>query len=84
MVDWLTEGELLERVGLSRAELRWFEEQFGEQMRFLIRRQGEGQNTYNPDAVALLRGLSAMVSQGATPEQIKGWFGLAASHEAKP
>lgn len=83
MTAWLSEGELLEQVGLSRMELRWFEEQFREQMRFLIRREGVGPATYNPDAVALLRGLSAMVSQGATPDQIKGWFGLAASREEK-
>lgn len=83
MADWLTEEELLTQVGLSRAELRWFEEQFREQMRFLIRREGEGPVTYNPDAVAMLRGLAAMVGQGATPEQIKGWFGLAASKDEK-
>jgi hypothetical protein len=79
MVSWLTEEELLEQVGFSLPELRWFEEQFREQMRFLIRREENGCATYNPDAVALLRGLSAMVGQGATPAQIKGWFGLAAT-----
>lgn len=83
MTSWLTEAELLDQVGLSRTELRWFSEQFREQMRFLVRKEGAEPEVYNPDAVALLRGLSAMVSQGATPEQIKGWFGLAASREEK-
>lgn len=83
MATWLTEQELLERVGLSRAELRWFEEHFREQMRFLIRREGAGTVTYAPDAVAMLQGLSAMIAQGATPDQIKGWFGLAATQDEK-
>lgn len=84
MAGWLTEEELLEQVDLNQAELRWFEEQFREQMRFLIRREGNGPAAYAPDTVAMLRGLSAMVAQGATPDQIKGWFGLAATRQEKP
>lgn len=84
MGGWLTEQELLERAGLSQPELRWFEEQFREQMRFLIRREGAGAVTYAPDAVAMLQGLAAMIAQGATPDQIKGWFGLAATRDDKP
>ncbi|MFZ5814132.1 MAG: hypothetical protein ACOY93_02345 [Bacillota bacterium] len=83
MAGWLTEQELLEQVGIEQAELRWLEEQFREQIRFLQRREGEGPLLYAPDAVALLRGLSTMTSQGATPEQIKGWFGLAATRQEK-
>lgn len=74
---WISESELLELVGCSRAELRWLEGQFQEQMRLLTRREPGGSVRYAPDAVAFLRGLHAMVMQGATPAQIKGWFGLA-------
>jgi|GEM_PF-2557048 len=81
--SWLSEAELLEQVGLSTDELRWYEEQFAQQMRYLKRAEGVS-TWYNPDAVAMLRGLSTMVSQGATPEQIKGWFGLAAAQEENP
>lgn len=83
MAGWLTERELLERVGVSREELRWFEEHFREQMRYLTRREGEGPLSYAPETVALLQGLSAMIAQGATPDQIKGWFGLAATQDEK-
>ncbi len=77
---WLSEADLLEEVGLSLDEFRWYAEQFAQQMRYLVREE-EGVVRYSPDAVPMLRGLSTMVSQGATPEQIKGWFGLAASKE---
>lgn len=81
MEAWLSEQELVNLVGISKAELRWFEEQFREQMRLLTRREVGGAARYAPDSVALLRGLSAMIGQGATPEQIKGWFGLAAARQ---
>lgn len=81
MERWLTEGELLGSVGISRSELRWFSAQFHEQMRLLTRRDQEEGLLFHGDAVALLRGLSAMVAQGATPEQIKAWFGLAAGQQ---
>lgn len=74
---WVSESEVLELVGCSRAELRWLEGQFQGQMRLLTRREPDGSLRYSPDAVAFLRGLHAMVAQGATPAQIKGWFGLA-------
>jgi hypothetical protein len=45
-------------------------------MRCLSEAGADGQVRYAPDAVPLLRSLSAMVAQGATPEQIKAWFGL--------
>jgi len=76
MGEWLTERQLLDRVGLSPAELRWYGEQFSAQMRCLEAAQPDGGVRYAPDAVALLRGLSAMVAQGASPDQIKTWFGL--------
>lgn len=76
MAEWLTEGQLLESVGLTRAELHWYAAQFSAQMRCLVSAQPDGGVRYAPDAVPLLRGLSAMVAQGASPEQIKTWFGL--------
>lgn len=71
MTDYLTEEELLQQVGISQEELHWYEWQFGAQMRCLV----VGRK-YSRDAVAFLRGVSAMVAQGARPEQIKAWFGL--------
>ena len=76
MTQWLTEGELLEQAGLSRDELRWFRERFAAQMAYLTRTGPLGEPWYAPDAVVLLRSLAAMVAQGATPEQIKAWYGL--------
>lgn len=76
MGEWLTERQLLDKVGITRAELRWYTEQFSAQMRCLAAAQPDGGVHYAPDAVALLRGLSSMVAQGASPEQIKTWFGL--------
>lgn len=78
MVIWLSEAELLAQVGIDQAEFRFLAEAFREQMRYLVRQEG-GVVTYNPDAVAMLRGLATMIAQGASPEQIKGWFGLAAT-----
>ncbi len=76
MARWLTEPELLEQTGLTRAELRWFRERFAAQMGCLTRRDPRGEPRYAPDAVVLLRSLAALVARGATPEQIKAWYGL--------
>ncbi|WP_374711691.1 hypothetical protein [Symbiobacterium terraclitae] len=76
MTDWLSERELLDQAGLSEAELRWFSDRFAAQMRCLTARGPGGEVRYAPDTVLLLRNLSAMVAQGATPEQIRTWFGL--------
>ncbi|MFO7273810.1 MAG: hypothetical protein LOD90_05945 [Symbiobacteriaceae bacterium] len=76
MTRWLTEGELLRQSGLSPAELRWFRDRFAAQMAVLTRRGPEGEPRYAHDAVALLRSLAAMTARGATPEQIKAWYGL--------
>ena len=75
-IVWITKAELLAEVGLTAEELVWFEEQFREQMRLLSRPGEEGPLLYARDAILLLRGLAAMRSQGATADQIKGWFGL--------
>lgn len=71
----LTQAELLRQVGLSPAELSWYQVHFVEQMRLLTDRTG-GEERFSTDAILLLRGLSAMRAQGASAEQIKGWFGL--------
>lgn len=76
MTEWLSERELLDQAGLNPAELRWFTERFAAQMRCLTVRGPDGEARYAPDTVPLLRNLSAMVAQGATPEQIRTWFGL--------
>jgi hypothetical protein len=76
VTDWLTERELLAQAGISAAELRWFSERFAAQMRCLTAPGPGGEVRYAPDTVLLLRNLSAMVAQGATPEQIRTWFGL--------
>lgn len=73
---WIKSEELLRLVAMSEADLVWYREQFREQFRVLCR-QEEGQELFAHDAVNLLRSLSAMRAHGATPEQIKGWFGLA-------
>lgn len=78
MVSWLSESELLAQAGIDQAEFRFLSEAFREQMRYLVRQEG-GVISYNSDAVAMLRGLATMIAQGASPEQIKGWFGLAAT-----
>lgn len=75
--QWLSQEELLSQVGLSVKELRWFQEQFHEQMKVLTQTGEDTGERFLPDAVLLLRCLSAMKAQGATAEQIKGWFGLA-------
>lgn len=76
MARWLTERELLEQAGISPAELRWFGDRFDAQMAVLTRRGPDGRPRYAPDAVVLLRSLATMVARGATPEQIKAWYGL--------
>jgi len=76
VAGWLSEEELLAEVGLSAAELRWFQARFATQMRCLTVRGPRGEVRYAPDAVPLLRNLAAMVAQGATPEQIRTWFGF--------
>lgn len=75
-MQWLTERQLLEQAGLSPAQLRWFRERFPAQLKCLTRRGPLGEARYAPDAVVLLRSLAAMVARGATPEQIKAWYGL--------
>lgn len=76
MARWLTERELLEQAGLSPSELRWFGDRFAAQMAVLTRLGPGSEPRYAPDAVVLLRSLAAMVARGATPEQIKAWYGL--------
>jgi len=71
----LTRAELLQHSGLSPAELSWYQVHFVEQMRLLTERIG-GDERFSTDAILLLRGLSAMRAQGASADQIKGWFGL--------
>lgn len=71
----LTRAELLHQSGLSPAELSWYQVHFVEQMRLLTDRTG-GEERFSADAILLLRGLCAMRAQGASAEQIKGWFGL--------
>ncbi len=73
---WLAQEDLLAQVGITAQELRYFQEQFQEQMKVLTQKGDDGAPRFLPDAVLLLRCLSAMKAQGATPEQIKGWFGL--------
>ena len=77
--DWLEREVVAAKSALSLTELAWFEEQFREQMRLLSRRGEHGKTMYRADVLRLLSGLSAMCAQGATPDQIKGWFGLAAA-----
>lgn len=77
--EWLEREVVAVRAGVSLTELTWFEEQFREQMRLLSRRDQSGKVVYQSDVLRLLTGLSAMCAQGATPDQIKGWFGLAAA-----
>ncbi len=71
----LTRAELLYQAGVSPAELSWYQVHFVEQMRVLTDR-ASGEERFSTDAVLLLRGLSAMRAQGASANQIKGWFGL--------
>jgi len=77
--EWLEREAVAARAGVSLTELAWFEEQFREQMRLLSRRNEAGKIIYRSDVLRLLTGLAAMCAQGATPDQIKGWFGLAAA-----
>lgn len=74
-IRYLPERELLIRLQIDNQRLNWFEESFGEQMRLLCR-QGNGGREWAEDTLALLDGLSNMLEAGATPEQIKSWFGL--------
>jgi hypothetical protein len=74
-IRYVPERELLSRLQMDRRRLSWFEEAFGEQMRILCR-QGSGGREWAEDTLALLDGLSSMLDAGATPEQIKAWFGL--------
>lgn len=74
-IRYLPERELLNRLKMDTHRLTWFEEAFGEQMRLLCR-QGAGGREWAEDTLALLDGLSNMIEAGATPEQIKTWFGL--------
>lgn len=75
-VSWLRREELAAALDMSGEELRWFEEQFHEQVRLLTRTGDDGAVVYSGDALRLLQGVASMCAQGATPEQIKGWFGL--------
>ena len=71
----LSRDELLQQTGITAKDLAWYQEHFQSQMRLLSQVTGDGER-FAADAVLLLRGLSAMRSQGATAEQIKSWFGL--------
>lgn len=74
-IRYMPERELLSRLQIDSQRLSWFEEAFGEQMRVLCR-QGNSGREWAEDTLALLDGLSNMLEAGATPEQIKSWFGL--------
>lgn len=74
-IRYVPERELLNRLQIDSQRLSWFEEAFGEQMRLLCR-QGSSGREWAEDTLALLDGLSNMLDAGATPDQIKSWFGL--------
>jgi len=75
--QWMKRDELAVALDMTGEELLWYEEQFREQIRLLTRPGEDGGVVYSSDALRLLQGVSAMCAHGATPEQIKGWFGLA-------
>lgn len=72
----VTLEQLLAEVGITAAELRYFQNHFAAQLRALTTRETDGTLRFSREAILLLRSLSAMRAQGATPAQIKGWFGL--------
>jgi hypothetical protein len=74
-IRYMPERELLSRLQIDSHRLSWFEEAFREQMRQLCR-QGSAGREWAEETLALLGGLSNMLEAGATPEQIKSWFGL--------
>jgi hypothetical protein len=74
-IHYLPEREILVRLQIDRGRLQWFEQVFREQMRVLVR-QGAHEREWAEDTLSLLTGLSSMLDAGATPEQIKAWFGL--------
>lgn len=83
MSQGLLAEELLARVGLTPEDLDWFHLHFQEQMRLLTSKGFDGRTRYARETVLLLSSLSAMRAQGATPDQIKGWFGMAASRQCE-
>lgn len=80
-MQWLGKEELLAAVGITEAELQLLHAEFPEQMRCLTRELSPGQHQFTREAIHFLRSVSAMRDQGATTEQIKGWFGLAAAEQ---
>lgn len=80
-MQWLGREELLAAVGITEAELQLLQSEFPEQMRCLTRELAPGQHQFAHEAVHFLRSVAAMRDQGATTEQIKGWFGLAAAEQ---
>lgn len=70
-MNWLSEEQLLERLGIEQADLHWLEREFPVQMQ-ILKRGGR----YHPDSVNFLSSLAAVAARGAQPDQIRAWFGL--------
>lgn len=80
-MQWLKREELLAAAGLTEAELQLLQAEFPEQMKCLTNEVSAGQHQFAQEAVHFLRSVTAMRDQGATTDQIKGWFGLASAEQ---